>query len=138
MATKIRQNKNIEGIKLKDMNLQLLQYADDTNGILKDLESAKSFLNTVKEFGLYSGLLLNIDKTEAMWLGSNRSLSTKPLGISWPDRPLRILGVHLSYDQEACDKLNFHDRLSTAKHTINMWGSRNLTLVGEAKLSRPS
>jgi hypothetical protein len=134
MANEIRQNKHIEGLNIRGLNLSLLQYADDTNGMLKDLNSAKCFLHTVKDFGLYSGLMLNMDKTEAMWLGSDRVLKTRPLGILWPDRPLRILGVHLSYDQAACDMLNFHDKIVKAKRLINLWSCRNLTLYGRCQI----
>ena len=106
-ASKVRQEQSITGIKVKDNELKVLQYADDTNGLIDDVSSAKAFLNTVKEFGLYSGLMLNKEKTEAMWLGSSRQSQTKPLGILWPDRPLNILGVHVSYDPEESYTHNF-------------------------------
>ena len=134
MANKIRQEKHIEGISIKQCETKLLQYADDTSGLLRNLKSAKHFLQTVKEFGLYSGLTLNVEKTESMWLGSNRFNKAKPLGISWPERPLRILGVYFSYDQEACNKLNFLDRIDKAKRILNWWSCRNLTLYGRVQI----
>lgn len=36
LACNIRQNENIEGIQLDHRQLKLLQYADDTSGLLKD------------------------------------------------------------------------------------------------------
>lgn len=66
MACKIRQENKIKGIDITNQTLKLLQYADDTNGILQDLNSTKYFLQTIKEFGQYSGLLLNATKTEFM------------------------------------------------------------------------
>lgn len=135
MSSAIRQDRNIEGIQLKETQVKVLQYADDTNGLLKNLSSAKKFLTKVKEFGDYSGLILNKEKTEAMWLGSRKSCPHKPLGILWPNRPLRILGVYASYDKEACERLNFLDRISKAKRLINLWHTRNLTMYGRnAKL----
>jgi hypothetical protein len=84
MANKVRPEQDIEGLLIKDCETKLLQYADDTSGLVNNLKSAKVFLQTVKEFGLYSGLNLNVEKTESLWLGSNRFNKTKPLGILWP------------------------------------------------------
>lgn len=134
MARKIRQDKTIHGINIENRELKLLQYADDTNGLLKDTSSVRNFLNTVHEFGQYSGLSLNKDKTEAMWLGNCRNSPSKPLNITWPNKPLKILGVHMSYDKEACYNLNFEQKIDKAKRIINMWHMRNLTLYGKAQI----
>lgn len=134
MACKIRQDENIHGVNLGGEQVKLLQYADDTNGILQNKKSAKRFLENVKEYGQYSGLRLNTTKTEGMWLGSNRHKTSKPLNILWPDRPLRILGVYVSYDDEACYELNFQSRINKTKHLINLWSLRNLTMYGRAQI----
>jgi hypothetical protein len=134
MAIKIRNENEIEGIHIEKENLKLLQYADDTSGLLKDVKSAKLFLKIVKEFGVYSGLCLNKDKTEAMWLGSCRNNASKPLGILWPERPMRILGVYMSYNKEANHKLNFQDKIEKAKRLLDMWKMRNLTPYGKTQI----
>ena len=136
MASKIRQNQEIIGLKIKDNEYKLMQYADDTTGLLHDLKSAASFLNTVKEFGQYSGLNLNIEKTEAMWLGSSRLKATKPLGITWPDRPIRILGIFFSYDEAACEQCNYIDRIDKANRIVNSCMGRNLTMYGRSQIIR--
>lgn len=134
LASSIRQNNKIEGMNMQHTQLKLLQYADDTTGLLKDKKSAKFFLHTVEEFGLFSGLKLNKEKTEGMWLGSKRNNKSKPLGIKWPDEPLRMLGVYISYDAERCKQKNFNEKLLKMKSIINMWSSRNLTLLGRAQI----
>lgn len=134
MASMIRKNKDIEGIRLQEIETKVLQYADDTSGILRNLSSAKCFLQVTKEFGQQSGLNLNVEKTEGMWLGSNRIKTTKPLDIQWPDRPLRVLGIFISYDQEACNKKNYIERIEKAKHITNMWMGRNLTMYGRSQI----
>ena len=69
LASLIRQNKNIKGINLGGKHIKVQQYADDTNALLKDVASAKAFLNTVENFGTFSGLKLNREKTKGMWIG---------------------------------------------------------------------
>lgn len=49
-----------------------------------------------------------------MWIGSKENETSQPLGISWPKIPLLVLGVHISYGQDACNKLNFEDRIQSA------------------------
>ena len=79
MACKIRQDDKIKRIRIEDETVKVLQYADDTNGILQDKGSARHFLDTVQEYGLYSGLCLSTTNTEGIWLGKHRYNTSKPL-----------------------------------------------------------
>lgn len=134
MAQQIRQNRGIQGINIKDTEIKLLQYADDTNGLLTDIDSAREFLAAVRTFGDFSGLKLNIEKTEGMWLGSLRNSREKPLGIVWSEKSLRVLGVYVSYDETESNKLNFDNKVCKAKQLLNLWSSRNLTLHGRIQI----
>ena len=108
----------------------MLLYADDMNGILRDVASAKEFLKVVERFGNVSGLKLNREKTEGMWLGRARQCNNKPLGMQWPKRPIRVLGVYVSYDEDECNKINFDERILKCNKVLNEWKSRNLTMLG--------
>lgn len=130
----IRQDNQITGFNIVGNQCKILQYADDTIGCLSDILSAKQFMKQVEEFGFFSGLKLNKDKTEGMWLGRDRFNQSKPLEISWPIKPLKILGIYLSYDNEACEQLNFHDRIRKCKQILNSWKGRNLTLFGRTQI----
>ena len=134
LASAIRQDKKIRGITVSEKEIKLLQYADDTNGIVADIKSAERFLKVVGTFGMYSGLKLNTDKTEAMWLGKCRKSKSKPLGISWPEKPLRILGAYCSYDENACNELNFGEKIQKCKKVLNEWKSRHLTMIGRVQI----
>lgn len=136
LASNIRQNKNITGVKINDTEIKCLQYADDTSGILKDIASAKAFLHTVEKFGTYSGLTLNKTKTEGMWLGTNRDNTSKPLGISWSDEPVRVLGVYISYNEQECIRKNFQDKIIKCKGILDMWKGRNLSIIGRIQIVR--
>ena len=69
MGCKIRQEDKINGIHIEDEIAKVLQYADDTNGILQDKGPARHFLDTVQEYGLYSGLRLNTNKNRGHVVG---------------------------------------------------------------------
>ena len=40
-----------------------------------------------------SGLQINTEKTEAMWLGAWKNRTEKPFGFKWPHEPVLALGV---------------------------------------------
>ena len=134
LSNVIRQNANIKGLNIDDKYIKMLQYADDTTGILKDEKSAKLFLQEVETFGAYSGLRLNKDKTEGFKLGPNRNNNSKPFGITWPTRPIRLLGIFFSYDTEDCNKYNFEDKIKQVKSVINLWKMRDLTKMGKIQI----
>lgn len=132
LASSIRQNKNIKGIKINTRESKLIQYADDTNGTVADVESGKRFLKCVETFGTYSGLKLNKDKTEALWLGKESENKSTPLGVNWPKKPIKTLGVYFSYNKQENERLNFSEKLLKCQHILNSWKQRNLTLLGKA------
>ena len=71
MGMMIRQNKDIQGIRIGREKICLLQYADDTAIFLDGTEkSLKSALDLLFQFSKYSGLKPNYDKTKAIWIGS--------------------------------------------------------------------
>ena len=57
---------------MKDKEIKLSQYADDTTLILDGSEeSLQESLQIIDYFGNISGLRLNNKKTEALWIGAS-------------------------------------------------------------------
>ena len=110
--------------------IKLLQYADDTLGVVQDEISASHFLQVIIDFGL----TLNMTKTEAVWLGVNRNRTDKPLNIRWRALPIKVLGIYFGYDRGLCEKINFGDKIDEAKQIINMWKQRDLSLIGSVQI----
>lgn len=93
----IRANDKFRGIGLGDSVIKLLQYADNTNGVLRDEVSLKMLLDTKilwKNFRLRS-----TSKSECMGLGGDRGQKGDLFGLNWPIRPTRP-GVYLTYDYD--------------------------------------
>ena len=51
----------------------------------------------INAFGNFSGLVLNVEKTKAFWLGKWLNNRTKPLGMKWMNTPTKLLGIYVSY-----------------------------------------
>ena len=69
LSHNIRQNSIIKGIRIFGSEIKLSQFADDTNLFCADVASAEQALKTMNAFGNFSGLVLNVEKTKAFWLG---------------------------------------------------------------------
>ena len=78
LAKAIRKNADRKGLMVKDTEIKLSQYADETTLILDSSEKSLSeVLRDLESFEKVSGLRLNSKKTEALWIGSCASKSEK-------------------------------------------------------------
>ena len=130
LAQMVRDESQRKGLELPIGVVSLLLYADDVTGLVADVESAKQFFTIVKIFGQYSGLVLNMSKTEALWIGENPSCELNSIGVSC-HKPLKILGVFISIEMDLAIDLNLEERINTIRSVINNWKRRNLTLFGK-------
>jgi len=118
LAIAIRSQENIKETKL-------LQFADDTNAVLSNLDSAQALFGLLELFEKASGLKLNVTKTEAMWIGSLQNCESEPLGV----KCVKFLGIYITYDvQILVEKLQ--TEVEKIKNTINLWTSRGLSIYG--------
>ena len=84
LAIAVRTQENIKGMKIDGMETKLLQFAD-TIVVLSDLNSAKVLFKLLDDFEKVSGLKLNVEKTEAMWIGSDINREDTPFGVKWQE-----------------------------------------------------
>ena len=131
LSNKIRQNPTVKGIRLFGSEVKLSQFADDTNLFCADLASVEQALDIVNVFGKFSGLMLNVEKTKAIWLGKWSKNKTKPLGMKWVNSPTKFLGIFASYDEKGNNQMNFNLKVQKLQTNLDMWNSRGLTLYGK-------
>jgi len=84
----------------------------------------------LKKFSNLSGLRLNKNKTEGIWLGRLKHTKDKYENISWTNDPGKSLGVYLRYNKSQCDKLNYEKQINKCKVIIKNWNKRNISLIG--------
>ena len=127
----IREDHNIDGIQIDHNNcIKLSCYADDLTCFVKDANSAHKIFQFLNDFYSCSLLKVNIDKTEAMWLGSKRWCKEKPLNVVWTDN-VKVLGIVFSYDEKLAQDQNFEDNIISLKQTLSLWKNRDLTVIGK-------
>ena len=133
LGNAIRRDEEIRGIKISGTECKLSQYADDTTMILDGSElSFSRTLYLLDIFADISGLKVNYEKTEALWIGSLKNSNTiipsnKP--ITWAERKVYALGVWFSTSDLKDIEANFFEKIEKKKKVSN-WSARRLTLLG--------
>ena len=129
----IRESDNVKGIKLGNFEVKLSAYADDADFLTSDACSLKTVFQICDTFYLYSSLKLNLEKSEACWIGDKMGCEEKPINCKWVNiktNAIRALGVFNSYDTDLEQKLNFLDNLKCLNDVLRLWEFRGLTLAG--------
>ena len=91
LSNKIRQCIQIKGIELPceggTRMVKLLQFADDSTLIVQDEKSISEAFNIIELFSKFSGLQLDRNKTEAIWLGCWKFRQRELENIRWTIYP---------------------------------------------------
>ena len=134
MALSIRQNNLIKGIPVKNQEVKISLFADDSVCFLNGSDNSFSQLfKTLHKFGQFSGCKLNFSKTEAIWIGSMKGHQVFPYmnsGVSWKKSQFKCLGVTFSLNVSLIYDLNYKEKLKKMEQTVNCWKTRNLSLIG--------
>ena len=85
-------------------------------------------------FAELSGLKVNYEKTEALWIGSlrlqRRTIETNK-NITWSFHKVKALGVWFSTIKEESATLNFQEKKEKISKIIENWQFRRLSLLGK-------
>ena len=128
LAIAIRSNKKIKGITVKETEIKISQYADDTTLVL---DGSKSSLSATLET---SGLRLNNKKTEALWIGSckgSEEVFFPEKTFNWPKLKVKALGILFSTDPLITINTNYEKKMKKVKNCLNCWELRRLSLIGK-------
>ena len=79
---------------------------------------------------MYSGLKINYDKTNLIWIGSKKystqSIKTK-YKLVWGTTQFKVLGILFDVDLNRMIDINFTNKITKLQNTIHFWNRRNLT-----------
>ena len=138
LSNMIRENENIKGLQLKNSLTLLSQFADDTALCLDGTE--KSFteaVDTLTFFARLSGLKVNVEKTQAVWLGNNRGRGIRYMrdkNFIWDPGTFRYLGIIFSTQVKEIVRLNFENKIHEIQKLLQTWNKRQLTPFGKITL----
>ena len=121
------------GIRISDNECKISQYADDTTFILDGTRASleRSFV-LLNIFAKLSGLKVNYEKTEALWIGSFKNRTDKLAinqNIKWSIRKVKSLGVWFSISEEEAVLINYQEKKEKISKIVSCWQLRRLTLL---------
>ena len=136
LSLMIKKNKQIKGIKLDDTTEALLsQFADDTSLFLDGTEECfESCVRCVEEFTAMSGLRMNFEKTQIVWIGSKKNSNVRYMrdkNFIWNPGIFKVLGINFSVNIEEIVSLNYKNKLKEIEGLFKLWSRRHLTPFGK-------
>ena len=133
LGNQIRKNTN-DGLEIKVKEekryIQVAQLADDTTVFLKNEQAVKNCLHVIKEFGKVTGLKLNMEKTEGLWLGRGKNRGDNFADINWKNEVVKALGVHFGFNKKEIEEKNWRSKVENVKKILNKWKYRDLSMQG--------
>ena len=135
MALRIRNNKDIKGFQIKideqTHSIQISQLADDTTLYFNSKNDISVAMNEIEIFGNFSGLMINRNKTEGLWIGKLKHSQDKEENIKWTNKPIKSLGIYYGHDYIECEKLNWEKKIEKMNSLFLSWSKRNLSILGK-------
>ena len=142
LALKIRQCSSMQGIKLPGQchspYLKIAQYADDTTLFVNSRQDLEEAINIVNNFARFSGLHINRNKSEGLWIG-RCLLGGLPDVIKWCPKTsnLKILGVFFNRSKPAGTiEENWEPKINAMINKIKQWEKRGLSVMGKVLISK--
>jgi hypothetical protein len=112
-------------------------FADDTTGLtIFELESLAALKRILIEFGIFSGLQCNVEKTVLMQVGNRQLPSDEILALGFTlVVEIKILGMKIDHALENLDS-NFVEIHDSIKNTIGYWKRHNLSMPGRINVAK--
>ena len=134
MANKLRQNDNIKGIRINEIEYLISQFADDTDLYLNfDHETINETFHVLQSIEANTGLRISYDKTTVYQIGSIVNTNAKVYTthkIKWSNDYINTLGIDL-YNSTRKRNVNFESIIAKLKTVSNMWYYLKMTLMGK-------
>ena len=130
LATAIRKDNEVKGITVGSTECKLSQYADDTTLILDGTQkSLEHYFVILEKFGEASGLQVNCEKTEALWIGSKKGSNQNicsDKNLKWVDGNVKALGVWFCTDCEESKKNNYEEKVHKVEDVLKNKGKQEV------------
>jgi hypothetical protein len=143
LLRKLNSNPTITPVTLYSLNndgsitFNTVSYADDITCITKNKQAIQEVINEYSRFSTFSGISLNVAKTEILIIGKKDPGIVK-FDITYRGNNLSIFnqdevticGISFSNDKSIAYEKNITNKIHKLQRQLNIWKQRNLTLFG--------
>jgi len=148
LLNRIQKNEKITPVIVKSLNpltneievveLKKSGFADDITCLTKDKNSLQEIITEYERFSRYSGIHLNVAKTEVLIIGKKANepirfdLQHGGKTVTIVDQEaVKICGIVYSNDNEKAYDKNIKEKIDKLKNQLQLRRQRNLTLEGK-------
>jgi hypothetical protein len=124
-------NENNSNVNNNDLNqVKATMYADDTGGIVENLNSIELFFKEFNKWGKVSGASMNEDKTRILAINSQFK-SFRNINFV---KDLKILGI--IFNEKGIDKINLENCKIKIENTLNLWNGLRFNMIDKVTVLR--
>ena len=138
LAIKIRKSKIIKGISIKNLEIRLALYADDSNIFLKYCpENLRNVMKILNNFYLFSGLEIQPEKSQCVVIGKVPTGNYKlcpELNLIW-SQEFTSLGIKFTADLSKLHE-NYELKTEEIQKCANNWKYRYLSPYGSICIAK--
>ena len=131
----MREDRILKGFKFGEQEVKQVLYADDITRFVRGINSVNRLQYIFDEFEKISGLRINKEKKNFVWLGKEKDKPKVPLFGNLVHE-IKILGVYFALDVRIKENMNYKEILSKIKRLLGWWKQRDLTLMGKVHLMK--
>ena len=139
LALWIRNSNQFEGIRVNKREFKILQYADDTALFISGSnKSFKKVLEMISLFTQFTGLKLNSQKTQIIFLGNlKKTILDIELEVNLiKDTYFRYLGTDFHVNIDKIPDFNYDRIFDKLKRQMISWSKRNITPLGRITVAK--
>ena len=134
LSQAILNSPDIVGYNIKGHEEKMTQFADDTSLFLNGTKGAlRKAILILKIYEEASGLKINMSKTKAVWVGSNRfseDTICHEIDLDWVHEFVALGVTYNVRDLQGILQHNCEEKLAEMDKILLSWSRRNTTLVG--------
>ena len=142
LASAIRQQKEIKGIKIGKDLVKLSLFADDMILYMENLiDSTKSLLELIHEFSKVAGYKINVQKSVAFLYTNNEATERqikKLIPFTIAPRSIKYLGINLTKDVKDLYAENYRKLMKEIEEDLKKWKDIPCSWIGKINIVKMS
>ena len=135
LASAIRQQKEIKGIKFGEDEVKLSLFADDMILYMENpIDPTKSLLELIQEFSKVAGYKINVQKSVAFFYTNNEATERqikKLIPFTIAPRSIKYLGINLTKDVKDLYAENYRKPIKVIEEDLKKWKDIPCSWIGK-------
>ena len=95
---------------------------------LTDIQPIEEIFVTLNRFEKATNAKINVEKTEALWVGNWKNNLEKPKNLKWHNDMVKTTGVYVGNKRKDVERIGFEEIKEKIKNKIKFWSGKGISL----------